>query len=102
MASADASQYQTPASTYSAAASTDTGQALGYRETLSKLQPKNASNQLALGYDAANSRQYPQALAALRDYLKLAPSSTAAPQVKQAIAQLKVLAASGSSAIPGQ
>jgi tetratricopeptide (TPR) repeat protein len=99
VATADASQYQTPESTYSAQASTDTSQAMGYRQTLATLQPKNASNQLGLGYDAANARQYTVSLKALREYLKLAPNSSAATQVKQAIAQLKVLAAQGSSGI---
>ena len=73
---------------------------MGYREKLAKLQPDNALNQLGLGYDAANSRQYPQAVTALEAYLKLAPDSQQAAQVKALITQLKALSASGT--VPGQ
>ena len=61
--------------------------------------PSNALNQLGLGYDAANSRQYPQAVKALEAYLKLAPDSQQTAQVKALVTQLKALAASGT--VPG-
>ena len=73
--------------------------ALGYRQTLAKLQPKNPLNQLGLGYDAANARQYAAAVTALQEYLKLAPDSQQAAQVKSLVKELQALAA---SPVPGQ
>jgi tetratricopeptide (TPR) repeat protein len=98
--SAAGSQYEALATNYNTQASTDVQVALGYRNTLEKLSPTNALNQLGLGYDAANARQYPQAIKALKAYLKLAPDSTQAPQVKQLLAELQTLA--GTSTTPGQ
>ena len=100
LGTAAASQYTALAQNYSSQSSTDVQVAMGYREKLAKLQPDNALNQLGLGYDAANSRQYPQAVTALEAYLKLAPDSQQASQVKALITQLKALPASGT--VPGQ
>ena len=100
LGTAAASQYTALAQNYSSQSSTDVQVAMGYREKLAKLQPDNALNQLGLGYDAANSRQYPQAVTALEAYLKLAPDSQQASQVKALITQLKALSASGT--VPGQ
>jgi tetratricopeptide (TPR) repeat protein len=94
IAAAAASKYQTQAQTYSSQSSTDVQVALGYRQTLAKLSPSNALNQLALGYDAANAQQYPIALTALKKYLVLAPSSTQAAQVKSVVKQLEAITAS--------
>ncbi len=95
VAEASASDFQTAATNYSSQSSTDVQVALGYRKTLAAKQPDNALNQLALGYDAANARQYAESVTALKKYLALAPDATQAAQVKALLKQLEPLASAG-------
>ncbi len=98
VATAAASGFSTQAQTYQSQQSTDTQVALGYRKILAAKDPKDALNQLGYGYDAANTRDYPTAIKALQTYLKLAPTSTQAPQVKQLIKELQSI--SGATTTP--
>ena len=74
------------------------GRATEYRQSLAKLDPKNAFNQEALGYDAYYARSYPLSAAAFKRFLALSPKNTQeAQQVKAALKQVELLAKTSSS-----
>jgi hypothetical protein len=94
-----AQPYSAAASTLQQQGTSDFQQATEYRQSLAKLDPKNAFNQEALGYDAYYAQSYSVSAAAFKRYLALAPKGTQeAQQVKAALKQVEPLAKSSSSA----
>jgi tetratricopeptide (TPR) repeat protein len=79
----------------------DFQRATEYRQTIAKLDPKNAFNQEALGYDAYYARSYPLSAAAFKRYIALAPKNAQdIAQVKAALKQVELLAKTSSSTTP--
>ena len=101
IASQLASPYQRQYASLSAQAAADFGQAVTYRQSLAKQDPKNAFNQELLGFDAANSRNYALAVTAFKAYLKLVPTGTEAARVRGILKALAPFAKSSSSTTPG-
>jgi tetratricopeptide (TPR) repeat protein len=85
---------QTLASTLETSAITDFAQAMGLRQKLVKLAPKNAAYQLALARDANATQSYATVATSLQAYLTLSPTLPKATkkQIQQEIAQFKALA----------
>jgi tetratricopeptide (TPR) repeat protein len=85
---------QTAASTLETSAITDFAQALGLRQKLTKLAPKNADYQLLVARDAYATQSYATVATALQQYLTLSPNLTKAnkKQIRQEIVQFKLLA----------
>ena len=99
VATAAGSQYQALATNYSSQSSTDVQVALGYRQTLAKLQPEESPEPARTGL---RRRQRPSVRGRRhgpQEYLKLAPDSQQAAQVKSLVKELQALAA---SPVPGQ
>ncbi len=86
----------TIAQTLESSAVSDFAQAMGYRQTLTKVSPHNASYQLFLARDAYATQSYATVATALERYLALSPnlSKTQTTQLRQQIAQFKLLAKS--------
>jgi tetratricopeptide (TPR) repeat protein len=87
---------QTIASTLETSAITDFAQAMGLRQKLVKLAPKNAGYQLALARDANATQSYATVATALQAYMTLSPnlSKAAKKQIQGEIAQFLLLAKS--------
>lgn len=85
---------QTLASTLETSAITDFAQAMGLRQNLVKLAPKNPGYQFLLAKDAFATRSYPTVVTALQAYLTLSPNLPKASkkQLEQEIVQFKLLA----------
>ena len=85
---------QTLASTLETSAITDFAEAMGFRQKLVKLAPKNAGYQLALARDANATQSYATVAAALQAYMTLSPNLPKATkkQIQQEIAQFQALA----------
>ena len=85
---------QTLASTLETSAITDFAEAMGLRQKLVKLAPKNAAYQLGLARDANATQSYATVATALQAYLTLSPTLPKATkkQIQQEIAQFRVLA----------
>jgi Flp pilus assembly protein TadD len=66
-------------------------------QKLSKLNPNDATTQIQLGQAAQAAGDTKVAIAAYKDFLKLAPTDPLAPQVKQALQQLQASAATSTS-----
>jgi tetratricopeptide (TPR) repeat protein len=64
----------TVASTLESSAISDFSQAMGYRQKLTKLSPRNASYQVLLAQDAYATQSYATVATALERYLKLSPN----------------------------
>ena len=94
---------QTKASTLETSAITDYAQAMGMRQKLVKLSPRNPNYQLLLARDAYATQSYATVVTALKAYLKLEPSlpKTSRTQIQQEIAQFELLAKSSSSSGSG-
>ena len=92
----------TAAQTLESGAVSDFAQAMGYRQTLAKLSPHNASYQLFLARDAYSTQSYATVATALQRYLALSPtmSKTQRKQLQAQIAQFKLLAKSTPSSSP--
>jgi hypothetical protein len=73
---------------------------MGMRQKVTKLLPRDAAAQLALARDAYATQSYATVATALQSYLQLSPTLTKAQktQLRQQIAQFKVLAKQSSSA----
>jgi hypothetical protein len=86
----------TAASTLESSAVSDFSQAMGYRQKLTKLSPRNASYQVLLAQDAYATQSYAIVATALERYLKLSPNMTKAQrkQIQKQIVQFKLLAKS--------
>jgi cytochrome c-type biogenesis protein CcmH/NrfG len=86
----------TIASTLEASAVSDFAQAMGFRQKLAKLSPRNASYQLLLAQDAYATQSYATVATALERYLALSPNLAKAQrkQLEQQITQFKLLAKS--------
>jgi cytochrome c-type biogenesis protein CcmH/NrfG len=69
----------------------------GVYQKLSKLNPNDATTQIQLGQAAQSAGDTAVAIAAYKDFLKLAPTDPLAPQVKQALKQLQASAATSTS-----
>ena len=84
----------TAASTLQTSAITDYAQAMGLRQRLVKLSPKNGSYQLLLARDAYATQSYALVATSLQAYLDLTPSLSKANKAKlrSEIAQFKLLA----------
>jgi tetratricopeptide (TPR) repeat protein len=85
---------QTVASTLETSAITDYAQALGLRQKLVKLSPRNAAYQLLLARDAYATQSYAAVATALQTYVTLSPNLSKAnrKQLAGEIAQFKLLA----------
>jgi cytochrome c-type biogenesis protein CcmH/NrfG len=85
---------QTLARTLETSAITDFAQAMGLRQNLVKLAPKNPAYQFLLAKDAYATQSYATVATALEAYLRLSPNLPKASkkQLQQEIAQFKVLA----------
>jgi cytochrome c-type biogenesis protein CcmH/NrfG len=85
---------QTLASTLETSAVTDFAEAMGMRQKLVKLSPKNADYQILLARDAYATQSYATVATALQAYLALSPNLTKAQktQIKQEIVQFKLAA----------
>lgn len=93
---------QTISSTYETSAITDYAQAMGMRQKVVKLQPKNANDQILLARDAYATQSYAVVATSLQAYLALSPGLTKADkkQLRQQITEFQLLAkSSGSSGI---
>jgi cytochrome c-type biogenesis protein CcmH/NrfG len=90
---------QTIESTYETSAITDYAQAMGLRQKVVKLQPKNANDQLLLARDAYATQSYAIVATSLQAYLTLSPSLTKADrkQLRQQILEFQLLAKSPST-----
>jgi tetratricopeptide (TPR) repeat protein len=100
VASQLASPYQQQYTSLSAQAASDYGQAVTYRQSLIKLNPRDAFSQESLGFDAANSRNYALAVTAFKAYLKLVPKTNPeAIRVRQIVKAIQPFA-SGTSPTP--
>ncbi|HUZ84911.1 MAG TPA: tetratricopeptide repeat protein, partial [Gaiellales bacterium] len=86
-----AAPYASTYQTLSSEASADASRALGYRQTLVAIAPRNADARLAVAQDALSARNYAVALSALEVYLKLAPHASNVAQIHSVIRQLRVL-----------
>jgi cytochrome c-type biogenesis protein CcmH/NrfG len=86
----------TIASTLEASAVSDFAQAMGFRQKLVKLSPRNASYQLLLARDAYATQSYATVATALERYVALSPNLPKAQrtQLEQQITQFKLLAKS--------
>jgi cytochrome c-type biogenesis protein CcmH/NrfG len=86
----------TIASTLESSAVSDFSQAMGYRQKLTKLSPRNASYQVLLAQDAYATQSYATVATALQQYLKLSPNMTKAQrkQIQKQIVQFRLLAKS--------
>ncbi len=86
----------TVASTLESSAVSDFAQAMGFRQKLVKLSPRNASYQLLLARDAYATQGYATVATALERYVALSPNLTKAQrrQLEQQITQFKLLAKS--------
>jgi Flp pilus assembly protein TadD len=73
----------------------------GVYQKLAALNPRDATTQVQLGQAAQAAGDSKTAIAAYTAFLKLAPTDPLAPQVKQAVKQLKLQAAVGSSTTSG-
>ena len=71
---------QTIASTLETSAITDFAQAMGLRQKLVKLAPKNAGYQLALARDANATQSYATVATALQAYVTLSPNLSKAAE----------------------
>lgn len=99
----------TVASTLETRAITDYAQAMGLRQRLVKLSPKNGSYQLQLARDAYATQSYALVAKALQAYVDLTPSlsKTDKKKLQSEIAQFKILAktsgsgSGGTGTIPG-
>ena len=89
----------TVSQTLESSAVSDFAQAMGYRQTLAKLSPHNASYQLFLARDAYSTRSYATVATALERYLALSPnlSKTQRTQLQKQITEFKLLAKSSQS-----
>lgn len=67
------------------------GQAVDVYKRITKLRPADASYQLQLAQTAEAAGDYATAVAAYKQYLKLAPDSPDAPRVREIIKQLEKL-----------
>jgi tetratricopeptide (TPR) repeat protein len=90
----------TLASTLESSAITDFSEAMGLRQNLVKLSPKNADYQLLLARDANATQSYAIVATALEAYEKLSPNLTKAQkaQIQQEIVRFRLLA----KTTPGQ
>jgi Flp pilus assembly protein TadD len=73
----------------------------GAYKKLAALNPTDATTQIQLGQAAQAANDYGVAVAAYNAFLKLAPSDPLAPQVKQALQQLKLQTAASASTTSG-
>jgi Flp pilus assembly protein TadD len=69
----------------------------GVYRKLAALSPSDATTQIQLGQAAQAAGDSKVAIAAYKDFLKLAPTDPLAPQVKQALKQLQASAATSTS-----
>lgn len=85
---------QTLASTLETSAITDFSQAMGLRQNLVKLAPKNADYQILLARDANATQSYATVATALAAYERLSPNLTKAQktQIDQEITRFQLLA----------
>lgn len=97
----------TVASTLETTAITDYAQAMGLRQRLVKLSPRNGDYQLLLARDAYATQSYALVAKSLQAYVTLTPTLSKANKAKleQEIAQYKILAktspSGGTSGVPG-
>jgi cytochrome c-type biogenesis protein CcmH/NrfG len=82
---------QTRASALQGQAASDYQRAMQLRLDLVDLDPRNASYQFLLASDALNANNYPVALDALREYLRLEPDAANKREVRSVIRQLEGL-----------
>jgi hypothetical protein len=89
----------TVASTLQSSAISDFSQAMGYRQRLTTLSPRNASYQILLAQDAYATQSYATVATALEQYLKLSPNMAKKQrqQIQKQIVQFKLLAKSAPS-----
>jgi tetratricopeptide (TPR) repeat protein len=76
------------------------GQAAQVYQQLTLLTPKDPSVFLQLGVASQSAQDYPSAIAAYEQFLKLAPDDASAPLVKQQLKFLKAQQKAGSSSVP--
>ncbi len=86
----------TIASTLQSSAISDFSQAMGYRQKLTKLSPRNANYQVLLAQDAYATQSYATVATALEQYVKLSPNlpKSQRKQIEKQIIQFKLLAKS--------
>jgi cytochrome c-type biogenesis protein CcmH/NrfG len=94
---------QTQARTLETSAITDYAEAMGLRQKLVNLSPRNATYQYLLAQDAYATQSYATVAKALEAYLKLEPnlSKSNRTQLEKEIAQFKLLAKSSPSSSSG-
>jgi tetratricopeptide (TPR) repeat protein len=94
---------QTISSTYETSAITDYAQAMGMRQNVVKLQPKNPNDQILLARDAYATQSYAIVATSLQAYLTLSPNLTKADkkQLRQQILQFQLIARSSTSGSSG-
>jgi tetratricopeptide (TPR) repeat protein len=97
----------TAASTLETSAVTDFAQAMGLRQRLVKLSPKNGNYELALARDAYATQSYALVASSLQAYINLTPSlsKTNRKKLESEVAQYKILAktsaSGGGGTVPG-
>jgi tetratricopeptide (TPR) repeat protein len=92
LTTAAAQPYQSQARALDSQASSDFQQAVAYRQTLVRLDPRDANNQDLLGYDAAYAQNFPVSLQAFKAYLKLVPKGQESTHIKTFLPQLELQA----------
>ncbi|MGN6378142.1 MAG: tetratricopeptide repeat protein [Gaiellales bacterium] len=101
LATQQAQPYTDQVNVLSQQGTADFQRATEYRQSLARLDPKNAFNQEALGYDAYYARAYPTSAAAFKEFLKLTPKgSQQAKQVQSILKQVELLAKTSSTGTP--
>lgn len=93
----------TISSTYETSAITDYAEAMGMRQKVVQLQPKNPTDQILLARDAYATQSYAVVATSLQAYLALSPNLTKADKksLRQQIIQFQLLAKSSTSGSSG-
>lgn len=102
LTTAAASPYTAQLQTLDSQASSDFGQAVLYRQSIGKIDPKDSNNQDLLGYDAAYAQNYPLSIQAFKEYLKLVPKGQESSHIKSFLPALEAQAKAAPSTSTGQ